>query len=93
MRNTSYNSFQFAAGDPGNIETVADLLRYVKDLEERLAASLSALATGKMEVQHSPPDKPRAVTMAVADGADWNPGGGYGLYAYNGTTWVLVKAL
>jgi len=93
MRNTSYNSFQFAPGDPGNITSVAELLRYVQDLERRLEASLSSLASGKMEVLHSPPNKPREVTLVIADGANWNPGSGYGIYAFNGTTWVFVKAL
>lgn len=93
MRETSYNSFQFAPGDPGNITQVADLLRYVQDMEQRLASALSALASGKTEVLYAPPDKPRAVTTVIADGVSWNPGGGYGIYAYNGATWILVKAL
>lgn len=93
MRTTAYNSFNFAPGDPGNITQVAELLRYVQDMEQRLAAALSALASGKMEVLHAPPDKPREVTLLIADGTDWNPGSGYGIYAYNGATWILVKSL
>ena len=93
MRTASYNSLQFAIGDPGNITTVAELLRYVKDFELRVASAFAALASGKMEVLHVEPSKPRAVTVCVADGSDWNPGSGYGIYAYNGATWILVQAL
>lgn len=93
MRDTSNSSFQFAQGDPGNIQTVTELLRYVQDLERRVAVSMASLASGHMDVLYAAPDKPRAVLLAVADGTSWNPGSGYGLYAYNGTAWILVKAL
>ena len=83
MRKTAYNSFQFAPGDPGNITQVAELLRYVQDLEQRLAAALNALAAMKLERQYAPPDKPRDGALYLADGVEWDPGSGRGVYCYD----------
>ena len=30
--------------------------------------------------------------MAYADGVNWNPGSGEGIYTYNGSSWVLTAA-
>lgn len=83
MRKTSYNSFQFAPGDPGNITTQADLIRYVQDLEQRLTLAMTALAQMKMERMYAPPDRPRDGMLVLADGVDWNPGAGRGAYVYD----------
>jgi hypothetical protein len=36
-----------------------------------------------------PPDKEDGM-LAYADGSTWNPGGGAGIYWYNGTTWTKL---
>lgn len=36
------------------------------------------------------PIRPRDGMLVKADGTNWNPGGGAGLYAYVGTTWVKL---
>ena len=36
------------------------------------------------------PDKPRAGMVALADGTNWNPGSGAGVYAYYGGAWVKL---
>lgn len=86
MRETSYNSFRFSEGDPGSISDVAGLLRYVRDLENRCALAFTALAAMKLERQYAPPARPRDGCLFLADGTDWNPGSGEGIYRYNGPT-------
>jgi hypothetical protein len=82
MRKTSYNSFQFAEGDPGNISAPADLLRYVRDFEHRAALAFNALAAMKLEPQYTAPDRPRDGMLYRAR-APWNPGSGDGVYYYD----------
>lgn len=33
------------------------------------------------------PEKPRLGDIRLADGVNWNPGGGAGVYCYYGSTW------
>lgn len=42
-----------------------------------------------LNILHTPPAKllPAQVTIAAADGVDWNPGAGAGVYAYYGGSW------
>lgn len=41
-------------------------------------------------VQNVEPSKPRRGLLVYADGTDWNPGSGEGLYRYDGTTWNYI---
>ena len=42
-------------------------------------------------VHHVEPDKPRTGQAYYADGTQWNPGSGEGLYIYkSGGSWVFV---
>ncbi len=43
----------------------------------------------QFKVWHTEPDKPRQGQLYYADGTNWNPGSGEGLYRYSGG-WVLV---
>lgn len=41
-------------------------------------------------VQNSAPEKPREGMIRFADGTNWNPGSGRGLYQYVSTAWVKL---
>lgn len=41
----------------------------------------------QMRVMHAAPDKPRRGLVVFADGTDWNPGSGEGVYVYTTTGW------
>ena len=41
-------------------------------------------------VLHAEPDRPREGKVVYADGTDWNPGSGKGLYVYDGSAWVAL---
>lgn len=41
-------------------------------------------------VLHTEPVRPRECAVAFADGTDWDPGAGMGLYQYQGGAWVKL---
>lgn len=43
-----------------------------------------------LDVLHAPPAKTLPGMIVIADGTDWNPGAGQGVYWYNGTLWKLL---
>lgn len=48
-------------------------------------------AQGRFKVLNVAPLKPREAQIAYADGINWNPGYGKGLYAFNGTYWIPIQ--
>ena len=43
-----------------------------------------------LDVLGSEPPKAQEGMLAYADGTNWNPGSGKGVYVYNGTAWVKL---
>ena len=46
-----------------------------------------------MQVNHAAPKVPsdtRMAMLAIADGIDWNPGSGAGLYRFQNNAWTFV---
>lgn len=39
---------------------------------------------------HEEPPKPRVGLLVWADGTDWDPGSGVGLYVFDGSAWLNV---
>ena len=44
----------------------------------------------RLEIAHKPPPKVEDGLYVDADGVDWNPGSGAGLYRYRAGAWVFV---
>jgi hypothetical protein len=55
-----------------------------------LATQNPNVVTVQFQVNYSPPNNPQPGWVAFADGTDWNPGGGRGLYVYSGGVWNLL---
>lgn len=76
------------------VTTEADattVLGYVYSELREVAASLQGIAQGQyLPVLHVAPTKPREPQVVFADGTDWNPGSGKGLYVYYNSTWNFV---
>jgi len=53
---------------------------------KRLGDILLNQATFRLERTHEAPARPRTGDIRFADGSDWNPGSGEGIYWY-GTSW------
>ena len=60
-----------------------DLGQYVITELKRLGDILLNQVIFRLEVTHEAPARPRAGDIRFADGSDWNPGSGQGIYFAN----------
>ena len=67
-----------------------DLVRYLSVELQRIANTLDQLATGHIDKTYVAPDKPRDGDIRYADGTEWNPGSGAGVYLLKASSWVLL---
>jgi len=77
--------------NPINDNSVLGL--YLNAELQKLSGELQNLEIDSIsfKVWNTEPDKPRAGQLYYADGANWNPGSGEGLYIYkSGGAWVFV---
>ncbi len=69
--------------------TVEELVQY---LQTELLAVYQALAEAEaldLRVTHQEPERPRDGMIVFADGTDWDPGSGRGLYVFD-STWKKI---
>lgn len=64
-----------------------DLIAYVDEELWRISGVLEVALMREVEVSHVAPSRPRDGMTRLADGVDWNPGGGQGVYTYYNSTW------
>lgn len=72
------------------LQRVADLRELITRLEDehrRIQATLELVKNGYLPTFHVAPDKPREGMVRLADGTNWNPGTGQGVYCYYNSTW------
>ena len=71
---------------PSNVP-FGNLTSWLQQELARIAASWGQIDFLEFTVHHAAPAKPKAGRVYYADGTNWNPGGGEGLYLYlsNGT--------
>ena len=54
----------------------------------RISTALGLIAEGRfLEIRAAEPSKPREGMLVVADGTNWNPGSGKGLYERKNGSW------
>lgn len=88
MRPTNSGTTGYQPGDPP--ADVAQLQRFLREELRRLKAAIDALADGFDPVVYAPPARPRQGMRRYADGTQWNPGSGAGLYRYDGSAWRFL---
>lgn len=80
--------------DPSELPqtSVQDLARAVTDELQRVAESIrvASFNTINLQERHSALDKPRNGDLINADGTDYDPGSGKGIYYYNGSAYVKL---
>ncbi len=67
---------------PSNPE---DIPAYLQSELDKISAVITNIAEGHFDVSNVEPTKKRAGDVRYADGSDWNPGSGEGLYLYLST--------
>lgn len=82
MRSTDSASLRYLARttpiDPNQIPT------FLNDELSRIASSINRALDGQYEIHTVAPDKPRDGMSRLADGTQWNPRFGKGLYVFDG---------
>jgi len=69
----------------------ARLGAYILDELRRLSSSLSAPnELLRLAVTNVAPPKPREGDVRLADGTNWDPGSGAGVYYFSGSAWVKL---
>lgn len=77
---------------PAQPQNLDELWKYLQGELRRISetfATLGAIA----RTYNEPPRRPPVGLLAIADGANWDPGQAKGIYIFDGTGWVLIKAL
>ena len=78
--------------EPGPLPTDGeDLGIYVVTELKRLGDVLFNQATFRLERIHEAPQRPRGGDSRYADGSNWNPGSGEGIYFFKESTSAWVK--
>lgn len=64
--------------------------RYLRELEQRIAAAVQLLAAGHIDQINVAPAKPRTGDIRLCDGTNLDLGTGQGVYCYYGAAWHLL---
>ena len=67
-----------------------DIPVYLTNELNRLGEVVFNLSKLRLEETFAEPEKPRKGQLEYADGTDWNPGGGVGIYFFNGSSWTKL---
>ena len=67
-----------------------ELIRFLEDELQNLRFAINALEAGHLDKTHVSPGKPVTGDIRYADGTNWDPGLGAGIYFYNGTAWTRI---
>lgn len=76
-------------GPPPQTRDVAELTPIIWRILESISSEFYFLRVPRV---HSAPIRPQDGQLAYADGSDWNPGSGRGIYRYDATSvaWVFL---
>lgn len=66
---------------------------YLRRQLELIAANLSMVSGVHLDELHVAPAKPRTGMIVLADGTDWNPGNGQGVYGYYASAWNILRTV
>ena len=64
--------------------------QYVSKELEQISIAFAQTLQFPLEELHNAPTKPRTGMIVLADGTNWNPGSGRGVYAYYGGAWNFL---
>ena len=75
---------------------VDDLTFFVDEEFKAIEDAFSGLSQQQLislRQRYSEPNRPRDGDIVHADGTEWDPGSGKGLYIYSDSAWVQIVAL
>ena len=74
-------------------DAISSLEMRISDMERRIVEMETLIGEFnqiQFTVLHAEPDRYREGMIVYADGSDWNPGSGGGLYEYRGGAWAKL---
>lgn len=77
-------------GQPPEVKSLElmAVIQWISRAFQELVPRLNAPSESRFTVLHEEPGRPREAQLVYADGTDWNPGQGAGLYWYTGSAWT-----
>jgi hypothetical protein len=78
---------RYEPAETAGINTLDSLLEYIIRENRQIAIALAGVSENPMEELHVAPARVKEFMIVAADGTDWNPGAGKGVYAYYSGTW------
>lgn len=85
MRTPTLGSAFYVPGNPP--DDPAQLPRFLQAELAKLSGTLDLLISGHLDKTNVAPAKPREGDLRLADGTNWNPGSGQGVYCYYNSAW------
>jgi hypothetical protein len=70
-------------------EALADLIRHIENELNKIKEAVNGADYIKLRIYNVAPERPQ-VGLYAADGTNWNPGSGAGVYFYNGSTYTQL---
>jgi hypothetical protein len=67
-----------------------EVVKYLRDATPLLHAQIEEIHRSFFVETHAEPSKRHELMIRFADGTDWNPGFGRGLYQYSGGAWKKI---
>jgi len=80
----------YSPGTPPRMATWEELRDWTLKEFERIATALQEQVAVDLRPVNAPPTRPREGMLVFADGTDWNPGAGRGVYVFNNGVWVKL---
>lgn len=78
---------RYVPEEPAVLPDLAAVTEFMIREHRRIAVALAQTIPSPMEELHAEPAKLRDFMIVAADGTDWDPGSGQGVYAYYNGTW------
>ena len=78
--------------DPFDGRSIEEVILWAETQYQKLANIFAELEIDsiRLVVQNAEPAHPRQGHIYYADGTNWNPGSGAGIYYYTGSVWTLL---
>lgn len=68
-----------------------ELHGYLERELQKIKVAIDLLALGHLDKTYVAPAKPRDGDIRFADGVQWNPGSGEGVYVFYNATWNFIS--
>lgn len=77
----------YVPDSPAEFKTIQDMLSFVSKEHEKIAIAIGQCLPTQLTELHAEPAKLIDFMVVAADGTDWDPGSGQGVYTYYNAAW------